>query len=252
MSNIHGLGSVSDRRNKHDDEEEFSVGGAQSATSVLRPTKKDDPILAGLMEQAKNHQGDPTGTKLAQERCVGEITLYKNGLKIGDGEFRSTSDPANQEFIAALQRGEVPAELEQEVRAQHGPNVDSISIQLVNKMSEEFVPKFSFAKSKGQALGGSGNAAATVNFADATPQEYKADASKETTTIQIVLHPRKRVRAVFNHSSTVMDVYRHVQAISGHQSFDLLAGFPPRALSGPSATVAEAKLVGASVQQRLK
>lgn len=35
--------------------------------------------------------------------CV--ITLYRNGFRIGDGEFRDLADPNNAAFLQAIKRG---------------------------------------------------------------------------------------------------------------------------------------------------
>ncbi len=89
------------------------------------------------------------------------------------------------------------------------------------------------------------------SFASATAREYKADSSRPTTAIQLVLHPRQRVKAIFNLDATVLDVYSHMKQLSGASSFQMITGFPPVALTDPRQTVVEAKLLNASVQQKL-
>ena len=117
--------------------------------------------------------------------------------------------------------------------------------------------KFSFAKSQGHSMvsgaesKSAGTGAGAGSFANAPAAEYHADKSKPTANIQIVLHPRQRVTAVFNLDATVLQLYQHIKHLSSAPSFSMLAGFPPVALTDGSKTIAEAKLAGASVQQKL-
>lgn len=36
---------------------------------------------------------------------IGQITLYKNGIKVGQGEFRPLSDPKTEIFLRELKQG---------------------------------------------------------------------------------------------------------------------------------------------------
>lgn len=37
--------------------------------------------------------------------AIGQITLFKNGFKVGEGEFRPTADPKNEAFLRELKKG---------------------------------------------------------------------------------------------------------------------------------------------------
>lgn len=250
MANIHGLGSAGRGGGGRDDakagNEEFGVGGGQA---VMRPTDE-------ILRQARQAAGDGRAAEVAADRGVAEIVLYANGFRVNDEPFRDFESAQNRAFLEELKRGEVPSELEGEVRKKFGPQVREVGVNLVDKSRERFEPpppKFDFAASSGRSLGGgSGGAANVAGFAGASPQEVRVDESQPKATVQLVLHDRKRVRQAFNRTHTVLDVYRHIQAVSGHAGpFMLFAGFPPKQLADPSATVGDAKLHGASVEQRL-
>eukprot|EP01006_Ploeotia_vitrea_P009692 TRINITY_DN23844_c0_g1_i1.p1 TRINITY_DN23844_c0_g1~~TRINITY_DN23844_c0_g1_i1.p1 ORF type:complete len:258 (-),score=153.43 TRINITY_DN23844_c0_g1_i1:609-1382(-) len=256
MSNIHGLGSVSSGNNKNPKQknEFFTSQGHQSGTGVLRPTERD--AMGNLISAARANSG--AGAPGATANNIGVITVYANGFIIGDGEFRDSSEAENKAFVDDLLAGEVPRELEKEVKKQFGNTVSSVGVQLVDKSKETYVPpkpKFSFANSKGQSLGGGGagsaSGAVSAGFAGATAKERVLDPNAKACTIQLVLANRQRVKAQFNPSHTVLDIYRHVMFLSKHPGpFRLMSGFPPRPLKDPSLTVEAGKLSGTSIQQR--
>jgi len=205
--------------------------------------------LAGIIAAAKSQPG----SKEALDANLGIITLYKNGFKLGNGEFRDKKEPQNAKFIKELQKGYVPPELEREARREWGDR-ESIRVQLVDKTTEDFVPpkpKFSFKDTEGQSLGVSDTTATTaLSFASAIPKEYKATEDSKKTTIQIVLQNRKKVPSTFNETATVFDIYQHVMFLSQIKTFALYVGMPPKPLSDPNQTILGAKLAGSSIQQR--
>ena len=247
MSNIRG---VYDKSSSNDDErkdglEEFSVGGKTSTTAVYRPTTSD------IIRKAR---GDTTAAAGGGDgdNAIANITLYANGFAVNDGAFHDTSDDSNQAFMKDLNEGNVPRRLEALLKEQGQlPKSRTISVNLVDKHTEHFKPKFDFRKTHGQSLGGA-SSSEVAGFKGATPRLVKVDPNAAKATVQVILTGRKRVREQFNMTHTVLDVYRHIMAVSGvQQDFKLMAGFPPKPLTDPSATVKDAKLHGASIEQRL-
>lgn len=55
------------------------------------------------------------------QRCVRRLKMWRNGFSIDDGELRHYNDTANAEFLACIQRGEVPREL---IAEAHGGEVN--------------------------------------------------------------------------------------------------------------------------------
>ena len=85
----------------------------------------------------------------------------------------------------------------------------------------------------------------------ARPCAAVVDESQPSTVIQLILADKSKVRQKFNLSATVLDVYQHVQHASRVAvPFELIAGFPPKALTDAAATVKDAGLAGASITQK--
>jgi len=239
------------------------MGSSNSGTAVWRPQQNPSSItnpppgaqpdmVAALVQQARQNQGSASG---AQDRSLGLITLYSNGFIVGNGAFRDRSEPANARFLERLKAGEVPEELEEICRKEWNLSASGeVSVNLVDKSGETYVPPkkaFDFASSQGQSLGGSSSSgAAAASFANAQPRRLAVDSSQPTTTLQLVLSDRKKVRETANHTTTVMQLYEHVMSLSGVAGFELVAGFPPKPLTQPQLTLKEAGLLGAAVQQR--
>lgn len=242
MSNIHGL-SFGSKKEEKKDQEEFSQGGKTSSTAVYRPTNSD--IIKQARGNAQNSQPDSAPTAV--------ITLYKNGFKVDDGEFRDSSIAANGKFLDDLKNGHVPREMEPEIKAKMGGRSGQPIVSLKDCTSEVFVPpppKFSFDNSHGQSLsGGSGGGA--VDLSSLSPTEYKLNDSP-STTIQLIAHNRKKHRVKMNLSATTAQLYQHVMSMTGQRTFSLLEGFPPKALTASNSdTIESAGLKGASVSQQL-
>lgn len=273
MSNIHGLGSAkSGKPAKPSESEEFFGGGATSGTAVWRPTsgpmrqgnqstsnpnRQNSPppsamqaLVGAARQQAANENNDGI------DRNIGLITIYANGFIMGNGEFREASDPRNAAFIESLKAGDVPEELEAMCRAEWGDDPDAVRVQLVDKSSETYKPKFSFAASKGQSLGSSSSSSSSsqsASFNSISASRITVDSTQPTTVVQLVLADRRRLRETFNTSNTVGQVYGHIASLSSSApgSFEIVAGFPPKPLTEPQQTLKDAGLIGSSIQQKM-
>lgn len=184
-------------------------------------------------------------------------TRLQNGFIIGDGEFRDSKDPENERCLRELMEGNVPRELEAEVRQQF-PGAHQVGVNLVNRTQEEFVPpkpKFDFAKSQGQSLGdGAAKQAELLSFAEAVPRQLDPPGDGEKAgAVQLVLADKRKLRLEVARGTRVLDVFQHAMSLSGlgADEFVLVAGFPPKPLEDPALVLAEHKLVGSSFAQRL-
>lgn len=294
MSNIHGLSF--NKNEKKADQEEFFGGGHTSGTAVWRPTNgpqregaaspspaassassssSSDPQPADLrqiIQQARSAAASGS-SNAGEDRNIGLITIYSNGFILGSGEFRDIKDRRNAQFIESLKKGEVPDELEAMCRSEWGPAADAVRVNLVDKSNEAYQPpkpKFNFATSKGQQLQTNTNTSNTatansIQSSSITAQIFSVDQSQPTTVIQIVLADRRKVKATFNATTTIQQLYAHVKALANSQTtntaasssasapaFELVSGFPPRPLSQPQQTLKEAGLMGASITQQLQ
>ena len=62
------------------------------------------------------------------------LKLWKNGFNVDDGQLRSYEDEKNKEFLASIQKGELPRELVNQ--AQGG----EVHLDMQDHREEEFVP----------------------------------------------------------------------------------------------------------------
>lgn len=152
-----------------------------------------------------------------------------------------------------MDKGYVPREL-------YGPDGKPASRKLTvdDKRGENYKPPtpppYTAFSGGGQAAGGSGEAAAAEAsmLAATTAGELVVDDSAPTTNIRINLAAGGRITGKFNHTHTVADIQAYVARESGTaEAFVLIGGFPPKPLGDPSATIADAGLVGAALRQKL-
>jgi UBX domain-containing protein 1 len=66
--------------------------------------------LSSNTESGSTNRSPSPGHSSA-ERCVRRLKMWRNGFSIDEGELRNYNDPSNTEFLACIQRGEVPREL---------------------------------------------------------------------------------------------------------------------------------------------
>jgi len=270
MSNIHSLsGAKKDKDKDKPDEkmEVFSQSGKTSGTSVFRPTNRggSDKGTDDLAEIVKNAKGQKDVSSEANDRNIGMITLYANGFRVGDGEFRDASIDKNKKFIEDLKNHNVPRELESEIKREWG-DVPTVGIQLVDKSKENYVPNkndkktnnFQFDKSKGHSLSSSSSSSSTTTSSSSSSlssllgKEYivPTEDGNEPFEIPIVLHDRKTIKVKVILSTTVSNIFQHVKFVSKVDKFELLSGYPPKALTDPKLTVETAKLKKEKLTQR--
>ena len=68
----------------------------------------DPDHVKKLKEQAQKSLGTQTRPDGA---TMTKVTVYKNGFKVNDGEFRDLETPENKKFMKDLTEGHVPAEV---------------------------------------------------------------------------------------------------------------------------------------------
>lgn len=180
-----------------------------------------------------------------------KLTMYKNGIMIGDGPFRARDDPRTIEIMNELTAGSVPVEL----RGSDEP-VGDVEVALVDKSGETYSPPFGSAGWNGGAVGSMiGKAPASeemegiFDLEDIDDNEVVVD-STPSTLIQLKLASGKKVKLKLNHFHKVRDILRLIKKdgeVTG--LFTLSAGFPPVTLRDLEATISDAKLMGSSITQ---
>lgn len=215
------------------DHEMFTSQGGQSGTGVLRPVKgpnkqaaQDDPDYLRKMMANQQQQGITTDNKFEDA-----IYIYKNGYKIGDGPFMDANAKAeNKKFLEELKEGVVPNALEPVLKEKFGANASEMAVNIVDKKNEDYVPPKP-QKPKFQAFKGDAHSMISesdskqdmdASFDSVKPERVEFDASSPNTRIQIILIGGKKEAVKINLSTTILQLYGHVKALSDSLSFRVM------------------------------
>lgn len=290
------LDNLQNRDSGSDDEEgqAFYAGGSKnSGQQVLGPGKKKD-IVSDMFKSCKDYcialepkaggQQRPdtftgTGYKLGQTNSDTEVVsasssksqpssgvvtlkLWKDGFTVNDSELRPYSDPENSEFLAAIKRGEIPAEMRREIQ-----DSEDFGLNMEDHHHESYVPpkvKVKAFSGKGHILGSPSPATVGMTVpadpADQAANEAQAkkqlnlDESKPITTLQIRFADGSSVKAQFNLTHTVTDLRRYITTMRPQyaiREFSLLTMYPSKELPEDK-TIEEAGLQNTAIIQRLK
>lgn len=190
------------------------------------------------------------------------LKFWSNGFSLDDGPLRSFEDPANEQFLNSVKKGEIPQELLKQSRR------GEVHLNMEDHRHEDYIPP---PKPKLQAFSGAGHKlgspAPQVKFShsteqQATPADSKPavpatplDQSQPVTSIQIRLADGTRMVSKFNHSHTVGDIRRFICASRPQMAgmnFVLMTTFPNKELTDDSQKLSEANLLNAVIVQRFK
>ncbi|MEE6506463.1 hypothetical protein FKM82_007682 [Ascaphus truei] len=186
------------------------------------------------------------------------LKLWKNGFSLDESDLRSYQDPANAQFLEAIRRGEIPAELRR--LAQGG----QVNLDMEDHRDEDFMRTRSSFKAftgEGQKLG-SNVQQVLIPPSPSQQEENEAKASSSvslsssepTTNLQIRLADGGRLVQRFNHSHRVRDIRLFIvdaRPASAATSFVLMTTFPNKELTDENQTLKEANLLNAVIVQRL-
>lgn len=257
LANRRGLSDLS-KDNKKDGVEEFSNVGGSSSTACLRPTTRNDSgeIIDEIAKQAQNTtQEDIAGAAPSDIT----ITIYNNGVRIGNEPFQALSADQTQQLLQAVKNGDVPPELEKLMKGTDASVAEKVAIKLDIKKEDYVDPNatgFNFAASRGMSLLDQ-PLQRNTELSQVPPQPYVLNPDDTKMTIQLVLTNRTRIRLQVNHTTTIEQLYQHINSIEGRggltpeQHYTLVGGFPVKEYNVGTVTVGEAKLAGSSLQQQI-
>ena len=157
----------------------------------------------------------------------------------------------------------------------NGKNIIPIGMSRTNSSKNIFRfydPKFSFKKSKNNSLrnnsgepkdeekkfvafSGQGKLIGNVNISGLHINKSlrnMIDIFQPVCTLSIRLFNGEVVKAQFNYSQTLRDIYLYVRRISGSFKFHLLDGFPPKPLRDYDRTIYELKLQNSLLTQKIE
>lgn len=193
---------------------------------------------------------------------VRRLTFWRNGFNIEDGPLMAYDDPANEEFLRAINSGRAPLAL---LNVKQGQPVD---VRVARKLDEDYKPPpkqppkpFS---GTGQRLGSPTPAVITSSTPGAYPstsssepapraRELELDESLPITSIQIRLGDGTRMLARFNHTHTVGDIRNFINAArigEAQRNYILQTTFPSKDLKDEAQSLSDASLLNSVVVQR--
>jgi len=176
------------------------------------------------------------------------ITFYQNGFVVDDGPLRQADDPENAAFLAAVNRGQMPAELMGEDGQAEG------DVHIIDKSGEPYKPPPATLKpfgGAGRSMRDDAGAASSSSDAPAVDAAVLVlDESAPTTTLQVRLADGSRKMIKANHTHTILQLRGHIASLSTPGlSFTLRGGFPPKPLSDESLTLKDANLLNETIVQ---
>ncbi|KAF8258598.1 ubiquitin-related domain-containing protein [Lactarius quietus] len=244
----------------------FSGGGYTLGSDEVESTYVPDP------------NGPPNPT---EETAIRDITFWRDGFSVEDGELRRYDDPAQAQILSEINAGRAPPSI---LNVHPGQPVE---LRVLRRTEEDYVstPRMGFAGA-GSRLGGvvpdpapaqplgmpgafpalgspplavpaSAPAAApaasrTRNPEGVTPR-FSVDQSKPTTSVQVRLADGTRIVARMNLSHTVRDLRSFINASrpeNNTRPYTIGTTFPNRTLDDDSLTIEAAGLVNSVIVQR--
>ncbi|CCD25242.1 protein phosphatase regulator SHP1 NDAI_0E04250 [Naumovozyma dairenensis CBS 421] len=203
-------------------------------------------------------EGDRDAVGPMPKRVAREITFWKEGFQVGDGELYRYDDPANSFYLKELNQGRAPLNL---LNVEFGQEVD---VNVHKKIDESFKPpkrKLGGFHGQGQRLGspipGESESSVEPSILKAKAEETTAaktevEEPKGDTSVQIRYASGKR--EVFRCYSTdkVQKLYDHVMENTQDHSrtFTLNHAFPVKPVENLDSTIKDADLVNSVVVQR--
>ncbi|KAG0207492.1 hypothetical protein BGX28_001269 [Mortierella sp. GBA30] len=206
------------------------------------------------------------------ETVTRNLTFWRNGYSLEDGPLMSYTDPANSEFLDAINRGQAPLKF---LNIKPGQPVE---MRVAKRMDEDYKEP---PKAPPKAFEGTGNrlgsvaspaaasgsntpgafpggqqessSASTTSQSIPVPRRLEIDESQPVTSIQIRLADGTRMVARFNHTHTINDIRGFINASRAGEAsrpYVLQTSFPKKDLDDVTQTVKDAGLLNAVVLQR--
>ncbi|SMN20615.1 similar to Saccharomyces cerevisiae YBL058W SHP1 UBX (ubiquitin regulatory X) domain-containing protein that regulates Glc7p phosphatase activity and interacts with Cdc48p [Maudiozyma saulgeensis] len=208
-------------------------------------------------------EDNPHVASTKKEKVKREITFWKEGFQVGDGQLYRYDDPKYAHYLQELNQGRAPLNL---LDVEYGQDVD---VTVFKKLDESFKPskkpQVGF-QGKGQRLGSPipGELEeptftqpvkihnANDDKSSSVETEKEKPEVKGDTSIQIRYASGKREVYRCNSTDTVQSLYDYVKQNTLDQSraFTLNHAFPVKVIDQYDSTIADADLKNAVVVQR--
>lgn len=220
------------------------------APRPAQPQKSANDIIKDIFDNASKQAPpapDDTSSENAEKH---KITFYKNGFTVDDGEFRDNQDPANAEFLSAVEKGQVPRELMNRYQA--------VDIEIDDQREKPYKkPKAPFNPYAGKAhtLADSHSAPKPVQPVQTKPtapvkNNYAID-GQPSTKVRIQFPDGHNLQLTVPQSATIYDLKRYINENDSSykiNSIKLKCTFPPKELNNNQSTIIEEGLKMATIQ----
>lgn len=219
---------------------------------AVEPSPHDrDAIFSIATDDTEAAAAERSSTTTAPRRT---ITMYRNGFQVDDGPYRRLDDPENADFLRSLAMGRTPREL---FTGDQHEGHNNVTVNLIDKRSEEYVETFRSFSGTGTSLGTSSSSTTDNTIGVFEPSsssvllpsttQQVVDTSRPFTSIQVKLLNGTKQVVKINLSSTVGTL---ASMLNAEEPFRLVTGFPPQPLVNPEATIEESGLKGAQVMMK--
>ncbi|GAA6009592.1 hypothetical protein JCM11491_001027 [Sporobolomyces phaffii] len=252
-------------------------GSSRVFTGNAHTLGSDETPSAFIPDPKKQDEDEDEESDEELELATRSLIFWQDGFSVEDGDLLKYEE--NQELLQAIQAGRAPLAL---MKVRQGQPVD---LQVQKRLNEKWtrqpappagpwsgsgnrlgsVSPYPDLQSTSSAMPGAFNSASSSSSAPAasgassravpisTNVEFEVDQSQPTTRLQIRLRDGEKVVATFNHSHTVGDIRRYLNASRPGESsvnYALQTTFPSKDLEDDSITLKDAGLLGSVVVQR--
>lgn len=240
------------------------------STEVSRPSSDTDnprSAFSGVGYVLGNSAGSSRPINASSGNRVTEVSLkfWKDGFSINDGPLYLYTDPAGQEILKAIRRGEVTEELGNISSGEVQLNIEDHRHSMYNQSKASSRRAFagagcvlgSTATTPVESVATPGDAAEqSIKPSESAPVEVKMDIdeSKPVTSVQIRLEDSSRLVGRFNLTHTVGDIRDYIIRSRPNyvdRPFALFQGFPRIELDDSTKTIADAGLQNSALIQRV-
>lgn len=224
-----------------------------SQDSTAQPA--DSPgSLGGIVAEGAADDDDNADEEVAERN----ITFWQDGFSIADGPLMRYDDPQHAQTLSLINSGRAPLHL---LNVRFG---QPVQLRVEQRTNEKYQPPppppMKPFGGQGNRLGSSappsGDVSRTSSRAASAPSHeppVEVDASQPVTQLQIRLSDGQRLVAKFNHSHTVGDVRRYIDAAhpdATGRSYTLQTSFPPKPVTDETQSLKDAGLINAVVIQK--
>ncbi|TFK35804.1 hypothetical protein BDQ12DRAFT_611172 [Crucibulum laeve] len=254
---------------------------AGPAQAVIAPQSRSSAFsggghVLGSDEVPSSFVPDPNAPEDEAETAIRQLTFWRDGFSVEDGELMRYDDPNNSQILAEINSGRAPPSILNVLPGQ------PVELRVAKRTEEDYiapmgsrafagsghrlgapVPEFTSGSTpfrSTQMPGSFPSSGLITQTSQEPPKEreslstkFEVDQTKPTTSIQIRLADGTRIVSRMNLTHTVADIRNFINASRPEnltRPYTIGTTFPNRTLDDDSATIEAAGLVNSVVVQR--